>query len=289
MDINTIYTFHTMLTEQKHLMIAGATGSGKSVIVNGIVYTLLHRAPVDQPDGAQLILIDPKRVELVDYRDTPHCIRYASEPDTMLSALQYALDITEDRFKTMQRERVKLYAGSDIYVIIDEFADLMTTNAKKVTPIIQRLAQIGRAARVHIILCTQCPLATVIPTKIKCNFDSIVGLHTARAQDSRNIIGKKGLEDLPQYGECIFQCPGKEEHGTNIPMIPDETIREVIAMWDNHMKKSKSENKAVSAAASISRNPIVKLILTVLKSIWLAFAWYCDACEKYNKKSRKRA
>lgn len=286
MDINTIYTFHKELAAQKHLMIAGATGSGKSVIVNGIVYTLLHRPPLDTADGAQLILIDPKRVELVDYRDTPHCIRYASEPDTMLSALQYALDITEKRFVKMQEEHVKLYTGSDVYVIIDEFADLMTTNAKAVTPIVQRLAQIGRAARVHIILCTQCPLATVIPTKIKANFDSIVGLHTARAQDSRNIIGRKGLEDLPQYGECIFQCPGKEEHGTNIPMIPDEIIQELLQVWSNRVEECKEEE--LNPLDQFLKK-IIDGFFMVLNGLWIAFCLYGEYCgECNNKRARKR-
>lgn len=232
----TVYNFHTVLAEQKHLMIAGATGSGKSVIVNGIVYTLLHRMPMDVSNGAQFILIDPKRVELVDYRCCPHTIRYSSEPEDMINALEYAIALTEKRYKKMQRNHVKLYTGSDVYVIIDEFADLMTVAAKRVTPIIQRLAQIGRAARVHIILCTQCPLAAVIPTKIKANFDSVVGLHTARAQDSRNILGVRGLEDLPQYGECVFMAPGYNEH-CNVPMIPEDKIQAVIDYWEQEMAR----------------------------------------------------
>lgn len=267
----TVYNFHTILAKQKHLLIAGATGSGKSVIVNGIVYTLLHRMPMDVQNGAQFILIDPKRVELVDYRYCPHTIRYSSEPEAMIEALQYAIDLTELRYKQMQKEHAKLYDGSDVYVIIDEFADLMTVAAKRVTPIIQRLAQIGRAARVHIILCTQCPLAAVIPTKIKANFDSIVGLHTARAQDSRNILGVRGLEDLPQYGECFFMAPGYNEHW-DVPMVSDDRIQAVIEYWRDEMKRIQSAKPKKERRKEIiveNAKEVVKGILGLTKFVFM--------------------
>ena len=235
------YNFHMDLLQQKHLMIAGATGSGKSVVVNGIMYNALYSAPVDAANGKQFILIDPKRVELCIYKRLPHVLRYASEPEEMIQALQYAMAMTEARYKAMQRDGLRLYDGSDVYIIIDEFADLMTTQPKRVKPLIQRLAQIGRAARMHIILCTQCPLAKVIPTEIKVNFDSVLALHTATAQHSRNIISVAGCELLPPYGEGYYQRPGKQlAHVSEIPLFDDATLQERIAWWTDQTLPSVS-------------------------------------------------
>lgn len=220
---------------QPHLMIAGTTGSGKSVIINGLVYTALYNFPFDTEDGAQFILIDPKRVELVKYKDLPHTLFYASEPSQMLYALQYAMSITERRYKAMQRVKSCKYNGGHVYVIIDEFADLMTTARRHVQPIIQRLAQIGRAAYVHIILATQCPIAKVIPTEIKVNFDARVGLRTRSAQDSRNILGVTGCEALPRYGQGYYLTPdGLSLY--NIPMIDEADIDAQIKGWADQQK-----------------------------------------------------
>lgn len=231
------YSFHTDLLEQQHLMIAGAKGTGKSVLLNGIVYNALYRAPGDMPGYVQFILIDPKRVELSMYKDLPHTIRYASEPADMIVAIQYAMNIADNRFKIMQKRREKLYTGGDVYILIDEFADLMTANGKAVKPLIQRIAQIGRAARVHIILCTQCPLVKIIPTEIKVNFDSIIGLHTASRQHSRNIIDAAGCEELPQWGECYYTKPGAARiHCVNIPYFSDEVLEERVKWWTDQNK-----------------------------------------------------
>ena len=115
------YSLYGDMLKQPHLLIAGATGSGKSVVINGLVYAALH----DSPARVELILIDPKRVELVDYKTLPHTIKYASEPGDMVQALEKAMEITESRYKAMQRDRVKKYSGGAVYVIIDELADLM--------------------------------------------------------------------------------------------------------------------------------------------------------------------
>lgn len=184
----------------------------------------------DSPAAVQFILIDPKRVELVDYKPLPHTLMYASEPGEMVEALEKAMEITESRYKAMQRQRVKKYPGGALYVIIDELADLMTTARRQVQPLIQRLAQVGRAANVHIIAATQCPLATVIPTPIKVNFDSRVALRTRSAQDSRNILGLTGCELLPRYGQGYYMTPdGLKLY--NIPMQPQEDINALVKYW----------------------------------------------------------
>lgn len=222
----TFYTLYRDMLTQPHLLVAGATGSGKSVVINGIIHTAL----LESPAKYQFILIDPKRVELNEYRKLPHVIRYASEPAEMIQALDYAMTITETRYKEMQRKHLRKYEGPAVYVIIDELADLMTTNRKQVQPLIQRLAQIGRAASVHIIAATQCPLSAVIPTPIKVNFDARVALRTRSAQDSRNILGLKGCELLPRYGEGFYMTPdGLTRY--YIPMYPDAERQRIIKYW----------------------------------------------------------
>ncbi len=226
-----VYSLYRDMLKQPHLLIAGATGSGKSVVINGLMYTALH----DSPAAVQFILIDPKRVELVDYKPLPHTLMYASEPGEMVKALEKAMEITENRYKAMQRQRVKKYPGGALYVIIDELADLMTTARRQVQPLIQRLAQVGRAANVHIIAATQCPLATVIPTPIKVNFDSRVALRTRSAQDSRNILGLTGCECLPRYGQGYYMTPdGLTLY--NIPMQPQEDINALVTYWKRHSR-----------------------------------------------------
>ncbi len=225
----TICSLYKDMLKQPHLLIAGATGSGKSVIINGIIHTALYNSPVK----TGFILIDPKRVELIDYKCLPHTIAYASKPHSMIQALTHAMNIVECRYKAMQHDRKKMYDGSDIYVIIDELADLMTTNKRQVMPLLQRLCQIGRAARVHVIAATQCPLSQVIPTPIKVNFDSRVGLRTGSKQDSRNILGYAGCEQLPRYGKGYYMNP---EQFTlyNIPMIDQTEQKRIIEYWLNY-------------------------------------------------------
>lgn len=226
----TFDLFSDML-RQAHLLVAGASGSGKSVLVNGLICTLLYDLPFDQVGEKQFILIDPKRTELSPYKNMPHCLRYASEPADMLNALYYAVGITEQRYRVMEQRGWRTYQGGDLYVIIEELADLMTTQRKAVQPLIQRLCQIARAARVHVIAVTQCPLVTVIPTQIKVNFDGIVALRTRCAQDSRNIIGVSGAEELPRYGECLYLTPSmRQVERWKVPYV-DEAEQDRLVDW----------------------------------------------------------
>lgn len=215
------------MSKQVHLLIAGKTGSGKSVVINGIIYSLLTD---NFPDECQFIFLDPKRVELVQYKHLPHCLFYASEPGQPARALNYALSIIEKRYTAMQKSKIKKYPGGNIYVVIDELADLMTTDRKNILPLLQRIAQIGRAASVHIIAATQCPLAKIIPTEIKVNFDSILGLKTATRQHSRNIIDLPGLESLPPYGYGYYITPAQSQL-VMLPLIPEKEIQSVINHW----------------------------------------------------------
>lgn len=221
------FQLYRNMAEQPHLLIAGATGSGKSVVINGIIHAILAN---HSPATNRLILIDPKRVELVQYKRLPHTLMYASEPGEPGRALQCAVQVIEERYSQMQKQGKRKYEGSDVHVIIDEMADLMLTDRKVIQPILQRICQIGRAAKVHVIAATQCPLAVVIPTAIKVNFDSRVALRTRSGQDSRNILGQTGCENLPRYGQGYYMTPEGLQRYT-LPMIPDAMIEDLIAYW----------------------------------------------------------
>lgn len=214
------------MMQQAHVLIAGETGCGKSTLIEALIHSILFNLPTK----ARLILIDPKRVALNEYKALPHTIKYANKGVEMIQALKFAEQTMETRFSEMENKGIKEYDGSHVYVIIDELADLMTTNGKVVTPIIQRLCQLGRAARVHVIAATQCPTAAVIPTVIKVNFTAKVGMHVNTAQQSRNIIGCKGCEMLPQHGKIFYQT-GKYNCEVNARKVDETERQRVIEHW----------------------------------------------------------
>lgn len=221
--------YRNLIQSRSHTLIAGATGSGKSVLINALMYHAMEHG------NTQFILIDPKRVELVAYKNLPQTICYADEKSKMISALQLAVNIIEKRYVEMQKRGQKLYPGGDVFVVIDELADLMTTRRREVEPLIQRIGQVGRASKVYLLMATQCPLACVIPTTIKCNCDIRIGLRTACAQDSRNIIGVKGCETLPDPRRCgkgygIIRWNGDITE-TELPMISDADLEAAIKYY----------------------------------------------------------
>ena len=227
-----VYSLYTELASRPHLLIAGATGSGKSVTVNGIIYSLLASR---SPFQCQFILIDPKKVELVQYEPLPPVIRYASEPSDIVDALDLAVKETESRFSIMQANRVKEYSGPDLYVVVDELADLMTTQKKETLPLLQRLAQIGRAAHVHVIACSQNIMAATIPTVLKCNFNTVLGLRTATKQQSRYLIADSGCETLPdpkRTGKGFgFLRDGADLTRYELYMYPDSVLQDIVDYW----------------------------------------------------------
>lgn len=196
-----VYKLYNDLLNEIHVIIAGQAGSGKSVVINGIIKTL-QKYPVK--DKA-LILIDPKRVELIDYAKDPHTLLYCDTDGQAVQALNYAVTLMEKRYKIMQRKRQKKSNLTDIYIIIDEYADLVTTAKKEIETQIIRIAQLGRAANIHLILTTQRPTAEIINARIKVNIDCRLALHTATKRDSINICESAGAENLPRYGYGLLR------------------------------------------------------------------------------------
>ena len=214
------------ILEQPHLLVAGCSGSGKSVLINDIIYTALYK----DPGSLQLVLIDPKRTELIDYKHLPHTLKYASEPVEMVATLKWCVDKMERRYKAMQKKHMKKHNGSHIYIFIDEFADLMTTQKKETLPLLQRIAQLGRAANIHLIAATQRPTKDIVNGQIKVNMDSRIALRCPTAQDSRNIINVNGAEQLPRHGFGYYLTPERFEK-VPIPYITDEELHERVRWW----------------------------------------------------------
>lgn len=214
------------LLTRPHLLVAGATGSGKSVMINSLLYTLLTYSP----DEKQVMLIDPKRVELSAYKGIPHVKAWAAENSDILALLTRAVDIMNNRYAVMEKHDMQLWEGYDLYIVIDEFADIMVTMPNEVTPLIQRLAQLGRAAKVHLWICTQAPNRQVLKANVILNMTDRIALHCNDRMESRQIIGEKGAELLPEYGKGIYKNP-KGLRLVDIPFTPKEDVRERIAFW----------------------------------------------------------
>lgn len=221
------------MLKQVHLLIAGCSGSGKSTVVNGILYTALFHSPAT----VQFVLIDPKGTELDEYRHLPHVIAYAQKPADCLQALENVMTLTRKRFDDMKRRGAREYDGSHVYVVIDELMYLFNRPAvkKRAMEILQDILVIARAARVHVIACTQNPTTATIPATLRCNFDSRLGLRTTTAQDSRNVMGFKGCECFPNptlTGRANgFYMHGGEIELYNLPKIDDSARARMIDYW----------------------------------------------------------
>lgn len=221
--------FTNSMETQTHLLIAGATGSGKSVLESLLILDLIGNYT---PGTVQLILIDPKRVSLLKYKKLPHCLLYADTPETIYNAFRAAENVLDDRFRKMQKRGEELFPGSHVFIIVDEYADIMTTDKKRLTPIIQRIAQTGRAAKIHLLCCTQRPTRDIISGAIAVNIDSRVALRTVTRQDSVNIIRRPGAELLPRFGRGVYVSPdfmGAAE--IEIPYTEPEKIKKIVDYW----------------------------------------------------------
>lgn len=209
------------LTKMPHLLIAGATGSGKSVCINTIIMSLILRTT---PDDLRLILIDPKRVELAGYNELPHLIgQVVTDADTALETMYWAVKEMERRYEMLQEAKArdivsyneKITEGEDldklpyIVIIVDEFADLIMTSGKDIELPITRLAQMARAVGIHLILATQRPSIKVITGIIKANFPARIAFQVSSRVDSRVILDMIGAERLLGNGDMLFLPPGK--------------------------------------------------------------------------------
>lgn len=259
------------LAPMPHLLIAGTTGSGKSVGLNCMILSLLYRLT---PKQCKMIMIDPKMLELSMYEDIPHLLApVVTEPAKAVRALKWAVEQMEDRYRMMASVGVRSLAGFNdkvkaakakgkplgrkvqtgyhpetgqpvyeeeqldyevlpqIVVIVDELADLMMTAGKEVEFLIQRLAQKARAAGIHLIMATQRPSVDVITGVIKANLPTRISFHVTSKIDSRTILGEQGAEQLLGKGDMLYMPGGKQIARVHGPFVSDDEVMAVANHW----------------------------------------------------------
>ena len=252
-----------------HLLIAGTTGSGKSVGINAMILSLLYKMP---PDQCRLILIDPKMLELSVYEGIPHLMApVVTEPAKAVSALKWIVREMERRYRAMSQLGVRNVGGYNdrveearnkgevisrrvqtgydsetgkptfeeqpltleplpfIVVVIDEMADLMMVAGKDIEAAVQRLAQMARAAGIHVVMATQRPSVDVITGTIKANFPTRISFQVISKFDSRTILGEQGSEQLLGHGDMLYMAGGGRITRVHGPLVTDKEVEDVVA------------------------------------------------------------
>ena len=222
------------LNSMPHLLIAGTTGSGKSVCINTIILSLLYR---HSPDKCKFILIDPKMLELSTYEGIPHLLcPVITEAKRAASVLGWVVKEMESRYKLMTRVGVKNIEGYNskhklpmpyIVVIVDEMSDLMLVASKEIEGYIQKLSQMARAAGIHIIMATQRPSVDVITGTIKANFPTRISFQVTSKIDSRTILGEQGAEQLLGKGDMLYMSSANRTVRIHAPFVSENEIEKI--------------------------------------------------------------
>jgi DNA segregation ATPase FtsK/SpoIIIE, S-DNA-T family len=228
------------LASMPHLLIAGTTGSGKSVCINTIILSLLYR---HKPDKCKFILIDPKMLELSTYEGIPHLLcPVITEAKKAASVLGWVVKEMENRYRLMTKEGVRnidsyntkhTLAMPYIVVVVDEMSDLMLVAGKEIENYIQKLSQMARAAGIHIIMATQRPSVDVITGTIKANFPTRISFQVTSKIDSRTILGEQGAEQLLGKGDMLYMSSANRIVRIHAPFVSDNEIEKVNSYLRN--------------------------------------------------------
>ena len=223
------------LSKTPHLLVAGTTGSGKSVFINTLLASILYKF---SPDDLRLILIDPKMLELSVYNDIAHLLTpVVTEPKKAILALKWVCKEMERRYSLMNEENTRSLEGYNqksleklpfIVVFIDEMADLMMTAGKEVEHYVQRLAQMARACGIHLVMATQRPSVDIITGSIKANFPSRISFQVASKYDSRTVLGEIGAEQLLGNGDMLMSKNGGNLIRYQSAFISDNEVNKLI-------------------------------------------------------------
>ncbi len=242
------------LSSMPHLLIAGTTGSGKSVCINTIILSLLYR---HTPDKCKFILIDPKMLELSTYEGIPHLLcPVITEAKKAASVLGWVVKEMESRYRLMTKEGVRNIDGYNakhklpmpyIVVVVDEMSDLMLVAGKEIENYIQKLSQMARAAGIHIIMATQRPSVDVITGTIKANFPTRISFQVTSKIDSRTILGEQGAEQLLGKGDMLYMSSANRIVRIHAPFVSDSEIEKI-----NNSLRSQAEPDYVDEILSFA-------------------------------------
>ncbi len=248
----------TNLEKMPHLLIAGATGSGKSVLTNGFIISLLMKKT---PDEVRMIMVDPKQVELSDYNGIPHLLTpVITDMQKVLNSLKWAIIEMEKRYTIFRLAHVRNIIGYNekmgfaampfIVIIIDEMADLMLSSSGEVENAVVKLAQKARATGIHLVLATQRPSVDVITGLIKANIPGRIGMSVATQIDSRVILDQIGAETLLGQGDMLFKEPDKPRpYRVQGVWVSQDEVRRVV-------KFIKSQSKEVNYASEVTQKQV---------------------------------
>tara|TARA_B100000029_G_scaffold253446_1_gene250362 strand:+ start:30 stop:2084 length:2055 start_codon:yes stop_codon:yes gene_type:complete len=224
------------LTSMPHLLIAGTTGSGKSVCVNTIISSLLYK---HGPDNCKFILIDPKMLELSSYEGIPHLLSpVITDAKKATAALSWTVREMENRYKLMSSEGVRNIDGYNqkhklkmpyIVVVVDEMSDLMLISSREIESYVQKLSAMARAAGIHIIMATQRPSVDVITGTIKANFPTRISFQVSSKIDSKTILGEQGAEQLLGKGDMLFMSSANKIFRIHGPYVAEEEIEKIAS------------------------------------------------------------
>jgi len=269
------------LSAMPHLLIAGTTGSGKSVCINTIILSLLYKYT---PEKCNLILIDPKMLELSAYEGIPHLLcPVITEAKKATAALSWTVKEMENRYKLMTSVGVKNIDGYNlkhkkhmpyIVVIVDEMSDLMMVAGKEIENYIQRLSQMARAAGIHIIMATQRPSVDVITGTIKANFPTRVSFQVSSKIDSRTILGEQGAEQLLGKGDMLFMSSANRIVRIHAPFVSESEIEKVNSFLRSQGKPDyideitiiKDSNSDFTEANDDERDELYNKAVDIIKS-----------------------
>ena len=222
------------LASMPHLFVAGSTGSGKSVCINGIIVSLLYK---HSPDNCKFILIDPKMLELSSYEGIPHLLTpVITEAKKATMALGWIVQEMENRYKLMTSEGVRNIDGYNqkhklkmpyIVVVVDEMSDLMLVSGKEIESYVQKLSAMARAAGIHIIMATQRPSVDVITGTIKANFPTRISFQVSSKIDSKTILGEQGAEQLLGKGDMLFMSSANKIFRIHGPYVSESEVEKI--------------------------------------------------------------